>query len=171
MNLDGTKEDCITCRINRGEATCGPGGVLYRDRLWVLEHAIEPIPMVGWLVLKTYRHVETFADLTEDEAITFGPLTRLVTRAMTQVLEPVKVYLNLYAEAKDFPHLHVHLIPRFADTPPDHRGPHIFQYLSAAVRSGQNGGDIEEAARVAAQIRARIDESLGGAALRDMGPR
>jgi diadenosine tetraphosphate (Ap4A) HIT family hydrolase len=160
MYADGTREDCITCHLNRGEATSGPGGVLYRDRLWVLEHAIEPIPMVGWLVLKTYRHVEAFADLTEEEAVAFGPLTRGIARAMTQVLDPVKVYLSLYAEAKDYPHLHVHLVPRFADTPPDRRGPGVFQYLSNAVRSGQNGGDIEEAARVAAKIRDHIDRSL-----------
>jgi hypothetical protein len=30
---------------------------------------------------------------------------------------------------------------------------YIFQYLSDAARSGQNGGDIEEAAGVAAKIR------------------
>lgn len=156
LKPDGTREDCITCRLNRGEMTGSPGGILYRDHLWVLEHAIEPIPLVGWLVLKTYRHVEAFADLADEEAVTFGPLTRRITRAMTAVLHPEKVYLSLYAEARDFPHLHVHLIPRFADTPPDHRGPGIFQYLSAAVRSGENGGAVEAAARVAAQIRAAL---------------
>lgn len=127
--------------------------MLYDDGLWVLEHAIEPIPFVGWFVLKSYRHVEAFADLTDEEAATFGPLTRRITRAMAEVLEPVKVYLSLYAEAKEFPHLHVHLIPRFADTPQDRRGPKIFAYLSDAVRSGENGGEVEAAKRVATQVR------------------
>jgi diadenosine tetraphosphate (Ap4A) HIT family hydrolase len=150
---DGTRAGCITCRLNRGEWTSPPGGTIYRDRLWVLEHAIEPIPLVGWLVLKPYRHVEAFADLSEEEAASFGPLTHCITRAMTELLHPAKIYLSLYAEAQDFPHVHIHLIPRFDDTPADRRGPHVFRYLSEAGASGRNGGDVGAAARLAEQMR------------------
>src|SRR2546425_3949235 len=102
--------DCGTCRANRGELAA-PGGVVYEDALWRAEHAIEPIPMVGWLVLKPLRHVEAFADLTPEEAAAFGPIAHRLTRAMTAVLGPVKVYVCLFAEAEHFTHIHVHLIP------------------------------------------------------------
>ena len=67
-------EKCIACRLHRGELSA-PGGTIVRDHLWVLEHIVEPIPMVGWLVLKPVRHVESFAELTPEEASSFGPLT------------------------------------------------------------------------------------------------
>jgi diadenosine tetraphosphate (Ap4A) HIT family hydrolase len=145
---------CGTCRANRGELQA-PGGVVYQDALWRAEHAIEPIPMVGWLVLKPLRHVESFADLTTEEAASFGPIAHRLSRAITAELGATKVYLSLYAEAEHFPHVHVHLIPRFADTPPDRRGPRVFEYLREAAAHG-NQADVVEAVRVAGAIRDRL---------------
>ena len=107
------RQECLTCLLNQGEGK-SPGGVIYQDSFWRLEHVLEPIPMVGWLILKSLRHVEHVADLTDEEALSFGPLTRRITRAMREVLRPEKIYLSLYAEAPGHAHLHVHLIPRFA---------------------------------------------------------
>ncbi len=146
---------CYTCRINSGEIAV-PGGYIYRDTLWCLEHSIEPIPLVGWLVLKPLRHVEAFADLTVEEAATFGPLTRQITQAMTDVLHPKKIYLSMYMEAPEFAHLHVHLIPRFEDTPADRRGPGVFAYLRDSKTGAHNAGDADEAARCAHAIRSML---------------
>jgi diadenosine tetraphosphate (Ap4A) HIT family hydrolase len=120
MMGDGAREDCLTCRANRGELVT-PGGVIYQDALWRLEHSLESIPMVGWLILKPLRHVEAFAGLTPNEAASLGPLARRITRAMTEVLAPARVYVCLYAEAVS--HVHFHLIPRYHETPQVHRGP------------------------------------------------
>jgi diadenosine tetraphosphate (Ap4A) HIT family hydrolase len=149
--------ECLTCRINRGEIA-SPGGTIYRDDLWCLEHDIEPIALGGWLVLKPLRHVEAFADLTEQEAAAFGPLTRRITQVMTEVLRPVKIYLSMYMEAEGFAHLHVHLIPRFADTPTDHRGPRIFEYQREAKQRGPNAEMLAAAVGYAGEIRRRLRE-------------
>ena len=153
---------CYTCRINRGEIRV-PGGPIYRDALWCLEHNLEPIPLVGWLVLKPLRHVEAFADLTVAEAAAFGPLTRRITQAMTAVLHPTKIYLSMYMEAPGFAHLHVHLIPRFADTPLDRRGPDVFAYLRESKTSGRNLGDVAAAVQCASALREFLadDRALG----------
>jgi diadenosine tetraphosphate (Ap4A) HIT family hydrolase len=145
---------CGTCRANRGELAA-PGGVVYEDRLWRAEHAIEPIPMVGWLVLKPLRHVESFADLTPEEAAAFGSIAHRLSGAMTRVLGAVKVYLCLFAEAEGFTHIHVHLIPRLPDVPRERRGPRVFEHLREAIEQG-NRGDVAEAARVAAAIRSAL---------------
>jgi diadenosine tetraphosphate (Ap4A) HIT family hydrolase len=147
-----SSEGCLTCRFNRGEIAT-PGGTIYRDALWCLEHMGESIPIEGWLVLKPMRHVEAFADLSEEEAVAFGPLTRRITQAMTEVLRPVKIYLSMFMEAQAFAHLHVHLIPRFADTPPERRGPGEFEYLRESSTTGRSQGDSEAARNVAATIR------------------
>lgn len=97
MVAEMSSDSCLTCRFNRDEIA-SLGGPIYRDALWRLEHVNEPIPLVGWLVLKPMRYVEAFADLTEEEAAAFGPLTRRVTQAMTEVLRPIKTYLSLFTD-------------------------------------------------------------------------
>lgn len=119
--------DCGTCRANRGDLRA-PGGVVYQDPLWRVEHKLEPLQIAGWLVAKPLRHVTAFAHLTEDEAGSFGPLMRRVMSALTDVVSPAKVYLLLLAEQEGFEHIHFHLIPRRVDIPPKHRGIAILHY-------------------------------------------
>ena len=61
-----THAECGTCRANRGELRA-PGGVIYEDGLWRLEHLLEPVPFAGWLVLKQLRHIESLAEMNPDE--------------------------------------------------------------------------------------------------------
>jgi diadenosine tetraphosphate (Ap4A) HIT family hydrolase len=112
--------------------------------------------MVGWLVLKPVRHIESVADLTPDEAARLGPLLQRVSHAMTDVLRPAKVYVSLYAESVE--HIHVHLIPMQAGTPADRMGPWVFRYLEEAHRGGRNLGDVEAARQAAAAIRERLQQ-------------
>ena len=157
MMDDGSREGCLTCRSNRGEIMA-PGGVIYEDALWRLEHSHEPIPMIGWFILKPLRHVEAFAHLTPDEAASFGPLVRHITGAMTEVLAPARVYVCLFAEAVS--HVHFHLIPRDPGMPREHWGPGVFDLLSAASDQGRSLADVEAAARAAMAIRERLEATL-----------
>lgn len=150
-------QECIACRLHEGELSA-PGGPIYRDRLWVLEHIVEPIPMAGWLVLKPVRHVESFAELTPEEASSFGPLTHRITMAMTEVIRPAKIYLSMYMEGANAAHLHVHLIPRMNDTPADRRGPRIFEYARESSDTGQNLGDVDVATQVASRVRLLLNQ-------------
>ncbi|HVA89878.1 MAG TPA: hypothetical protein VNL71_08535 [Chloroflexota bacterium] len=81
---------------------------------------------------------------------------------MTEVLRPVKIYLSMYMEAEGFAHLHVHLIPRFADTPADHRGPRIFDYQREAKLGGQSPENLAAAVRYSGEIRRRLGEYTAG---------
>jgi diadenosine tetraphosphate (Ap4A) HIT family hydrolase len=146
---------CVTCRANRDEILA-PGGVIYQDSFWRLEHTFEPIPMVGWLVLKPLRHTEAVADLTPEEAAELGPLLRRVAGAMREVLKPVKVYVSLYAEAENAAHIHFHLIPRHDGMPADRIGPWIFHFLAEAHRERRNLGDIQAARQAAEAIREKL---------------
>lgn len=119
--------DCGTCKANRGELAA-PGGVIYADALWRVEHRLEPLQIAGWLIAKPLRHVTAFADLTEAEAAAFGPLVRRVMSALANVVGPAKVYLLLLAEQERFEHIHFHLIPRAHDLPEQFHGPEIFHY-------------------------------------------
>ena len=144
---------CVACRANRGEIVA-PGGALYDDGLWRLEHTFEPFPLVGWLILKPLRHVESLAGLTPEEAAALGPLLRRITAAMLAELAPERVYTVLLAES--VAHVHIHLIPRTRDLPETLYGGRIFDLLEAAFASGQSNGDPGRATEVALAIKARL---------------
>lgn len=146
---------CGTCRANRGELPA-PGGVIYEDALWRLEHIIPPLPRAGWLVLKPLRHVEAFADLSDEEAAAFGPLVRRSMAALRAVLQPAKIYLCQFSEAEHFAHIHFHLIPRAVDAPPEQFGPAVFALLSQAAREGRNLAPLADAEWIAAAVRTQM---------------
>src|SRR5581483_11779745 len=107
-------EICTICREHQGEARA-PGGVIYQDHLWRLDHCPEPIPLAGWLVLKPLRHVEALADLTGPESQVLGALLRRVAQAMERVMEPARIAVCLWDEAADGAHIQFHLIPQRTD--------------------------------------------------------
>jgi diadenosine tetraphosphate (Ap4A) HIT family hydrolase len=145
---------CMTCAANRGELKA-PGGVIYEDALWRIEHILEPIPMAGWLIAKPLRHVTTFADLTPEEAAAFGPLMHRTMGAMQRILDAEKVYLCLFSEAEGFVHIHVHLIPAMRDWTAAQRGPAVFELIGEAKRRG-NLMDTSKAAAIADRMRTEL---------------
>ena len=142
---------CGTCKGVRNELGA-PGGVIYEDRLWHLDHIAPPIPMAGWLILKPKRHVESVAKLTPAEARTFGPLVTRAAAALERATGVKKVYVGLFGEAKDFPHVHVHLIPRPLDLSDDLRGPLIF----GLMRTDVDRAPLKDAERIAARVRTAL---------------
>jgi diadenosine tetraphosphate (Ap4A) HIT family hydrolase len=148
-------EACVTCRSNRGEVA-SPGGVIHDDGLWRVEHAFEPVPLAGWLVVKPLRHVESVAELTDAEALALGPLVQRTSAALTAALGCPKVYVVCFAESATAPHVHFHLIPRAADLPRERRGPRVFEYMREAMSEGRNLVGVDEAEGVAAAVRERL---------------
>jgi diadenosine tetraphosphate (Ap4A) HIT family hydrolase len=146
---------CGACRANRGELAA-PGGVIFQDAHWRLEHILPPIPLAGWLVLKPLRHVEALGELSAVEAATLGPLVQRIAAALQAVVQPDKVYLCQFAEAEHFAHVHFHLIPRSADLPSERRGPAIFELLSVTRREGRDLSSPGEAERIALAVRERL---------------
>ena len=61
------------------------------------------------------RHVAEPSELTEEEAATYWRELLLVGRAIEQVVRPVKMNYNLLGNS--LPHLHTHVVPRYADDP------------------------------------------------------
>src|SRR6266851_1032959 len=140
--------DCGTCKGVRNELGA-PGGVIYEDRLWHLDHIVRPLPMAGWLILKPKRHVESVAKLTDAESRALGPLITRTAAALERATGVKKVYVGLFGEAKLFAHVHVHLIPRPVELGDDLRGPLIF----ALMRTESDRVPVSEAERVSAAVR------------------
>ena len=61
------------------------------------------------------RHVVEPTELSEDEATLFFAELLHAGRAIERVFEPVKMNYDILGNS--VPHLHVHLVPRYADDP------------------------------------------------------
>jgi diadenosine tetraphosphate (Ap4A) HIT family hydrolase len=119
---------CYSCDHNAVADPPAREAVVVTPR-WRAVHAFDS-SLPGWLVLLPQRHVTALDQLDDDELRELGLLQGRLSGALRQVVGCLKTYSVLFAEAEGFAHLHVHLVPRMRDQPPDRRGPAVFGYLA-----------------------------------------
>lgn len=125
---------CPACELDSSKL------LLRRDGF--LLHAVnQPTPVKGWLVLTSERHARAWYDLTVEESAALGPFARQVMRAQLSVLKAEHVYALALGDVLQ--HFHLHLVPRFAETPPQHRGRAAFD---APASDAVGEADVLEAA-------------------------
>jgi diadenosine tetraphosphate (Ap4A) HIT family hydrolase len=117
-------QPCLACDLVRGARTL-PGGLLLREGGFALHVLADPTPLRGWLVLTSERHARAWYDLTPSEAAALGPLAARVMAAQRAALGAEHVYA--FAIGDVLRHFHLHLVPRFADTPERLRGRRCFE--------------------------------------------
>jgi len=140
---------CMACDANAGRLTA-PGGVIYEDDLWRVEHALSPVLLCGWLIVKPRRHVEHLADLTLDEAAALGPLVQRLCGALQRALAAQRVYVCSFGELVN--HVHFYVLPRYADMPRD--GLEVLRLMFGPEAPFACGDD--DAAAAAGQVRAAL---------------
>jgi len=106
---------CLACDVLEGRIQ-PPGGVIYEDEDWVVDHSISPVALKGWLIIKPRRHVEDFGDLSPEESARFGPLSRSAAAAVRDALGAERVYVCSFGE--EWRHVHVHVVPRYPGMEP-----------------------------------------------------
>jgi len=105
-------DGCPICALER-PARRHPELVVWEDPLWIVRHHALPAPLAGWFLLVSKRHLGGPADLGPEEAAAFGPVLQRTSAAVRAVTGAPKVYAIAFGEGA--PHLHVHLVPRFAE--------------------------------------------------------
>jgi len=135
---------CTACAIGAG-ARALPGGILHREGGFVLHALAEASPIPGWLVLTSERHARAWYDLDDGELAALGPLAARVMAAQRSVLSADHVYA--FAIGDLLHHFHLHLVPRYADTPERLRGRRCFDGLPEDMLPDAR---IERAARAVA---------------------
>ena len=117
-------QPCLACDLVSG-GRISPGGILLREGGFALHVLADPSPIAGWLVLTSERHARAWYDLTPAEAAALGPLAARIMNAQRAVLGAEHVYA--FAIGDLLPHFHLHLVPRYADTPERLRGRRCFE--------------------------------------------
>jgi diadenosine tetraphosphate (Ap4A) HIT family hydrolase len=116
-------ESCIGCEIVGGHRSTA-GGILLREGGFALHALADRSPLRGWVVLTSERHARAWPDLEPHALAALGPLAARVMSAQRTVLGAEHVYAFSIGDA--VPHFHLHLVPRYADTPERLRGRRCF---------------------------------------------
>ena len=127
MGADATT-GCFVCAKHRlGDEA--EGGVLYRDDLVYAGHVHTMgagTAYRGHLVAEPCRHVEGIGLLDDTEAQRLGWLTNRLAAVLRSSLHAGHVSLAARGDGAGSPrspaHLHVHVVPRYAGTPPEYQG-------------------------------------------------
>jgi diadenosine tetraphosphate (Ap4A) HIT family hydrolase len=138
-------ESCILCDVVRGSRPTR-GGILVREGGFALHALADPSPLRGWVVLTSERHVRAWPDLDAAALAALGPLAARVMAAQRTVLGAEHVYAFSIGDAVK--HFHLHLVPRYADTPERLRGRRCFEGAP---------GDMLPEAEVEAAVRRLAD--------------
>lgn len=139
--------ECVTCELvrRRDEGAAPLWDRIRRTPNWDIAHAFGSA-IEGWIVLVVRRHITAVAEMTDDEAAELGPLIKEVSRAVQQMVDRDKTYVVQFAEHRDHPHVHVHVIPRARDLPHEHQGPRIFSLLGVADHASVPAARMNEIA-------------------------
>jgi diadenosine tetraphosphate (Ap4A) HIT family hydrolase len=140
--------DCLVCRKHRGQIDL-PGGLIFENELVYISHALlygdETEHYLGHLFVETRRHVAELADLTEAEAQALGLWVSRSARALMAIQGVVHVYSFVIGDG--MPHIHVHVIGRYADAPKPYWGSRVDEWPGAPHGAGP------EMAEVTARLR------------------
>ena len=104
---------CGICRVHAGGA--GSELWIHRSEPWLLRHHPQPAPLPGWLVLDSLRHVGGPIDFDAAECADLGPMLQRCSALVRDLTGCERVYAIAFGEGAR--HLHLHLIPRFAQEP------------------------------------------------------
>lgn len=146
-------EFCIACEVLRGARPL-PGGILLREGGFALHPLADATPLRGWLVLTSERHARAWYDLDDGELARLGPLAARVMAAQRAALGAEHVYALAIGDA--LRHFHLHLVPRYPDTPERLRGRRCFEGLPADMLAP------EAVARAAGAVAAVLGERRPG---------
>jgi histidine triad (HIT) family protein len=145
-------DDCVICRKHRGDPPA-PGGPIYEDELVVATHKFDlgggAAPWyLGHLIVETKRHATWLAELTPEEAVAVGRLLPALARALVDGLGADWVFTATIGTGT--PHFHLHLLPRYPDTPRDVPWHEVDEW------EGSRKGGPDEIAATVERIRSRL---------------
>lgn len=83
---------------------------IYEGKNWVISHGPLASQILGYVYIEPKRHVENWAQFTDEELSELGPLIKKTEEAIKKELPIDRLYIVTISEAVR--HLHVHLIPR-----------------------------------------------------------
>lgn len=98
--------ECIGCSIAKKEIKL-PGGIIYEDNSIILG-ADPEIPIPGFLIITSKRHIRSFSELTKAERIKIGDVIACAEKALKE--KGISDKITLVQEERSL-HFHIWIFP------------------------------------------------------------
>jgi diadenosine tetraphosphate (Ap4A) HIT family hydrolase len=138
-NLKGDhfmSEPCFICDKHEGEIQT-TGVMIYEDEHVYVGHIDKggKPAYLGHIMIDLKRHAPSLGDMTVEEAKAFGVIMARVSKAIKETENAEHIYSVV--SGNSVPHLHMHIIPRYPNTPQEHWGPwEVYDWSDAPM--GEN---------------------------------
>jgi histidine triad (HIT) family protein len=109
-------ESCFICNKHNGEIETS-GVKIYEDEYVYVGHIDKggKPSYLGHIMIDLKRHAPSLGDMTMDEAKAFGVIMARVSKALKETEKAEHIYAAV--SGNSVPHLHMHIIPRYPNTP------------------------------------------------------
>lgn len=132
--------DCLICTKHRND----PSTFVFEDEDFVVAHypVSDEVPEMyqGHLFVEPKRHVTSFSQLDLHEARKIGELIHRGVRALENKLGAEHVYV--FTISHMVPHLHVHLVPRYPETPEEYWDRKLHDWPKAPKVNSKNMPEV-----------------------------
>lgn len=109
VNGKTVEVECLGCALANGTID-GVGSSIMRTDFFDVSQDFE-IPIPGFMIISSLRHVRSVDDFTEDEAIDFIDVLRKTRKLQRTVLDIETVYIHQEEDTSS--HFHVWMLPRY----------------------------------------------------------
>ncbi|MDV2884854.1 HIT family protein [Alkalihalophilus pseudofirmus] len=143
--------DCFICQKHSNRLQTSGVKIYENDYVYVghIDRNGDP-NYLGHIMIDLKRHVPTLGDMNMEEAKTFGMITARVSKALIESENAEHIYSYVMGDA--VPHLHMHLVPRYPNTPKEHWGPTaVYEWEDAPI------GGNEEVIQLCNRIKTYLE--------------
>ena len=115
-------KNCFICEKHAGNIETA-GVMIYEDEFVYVGHIDRngKPNYLGHIMIDLKRHVPTLGDMTDQEAMSFGLIMARVSKALQKSENAEHIYS--FVSGNSGPHLHMHLVARYPNTPIEYWGP------------------------------------------------
>ncbi|MBN3555554.1 HIT family protein [Fictibacillus nanhaiensis] len=146
-------EDCFICDKHKGTIETA-GEKIFEDEFVYVGHIDkgDRPSYLGHIMIDLKRHAPGLGDLTIEEANAFGQIMAQVSRAVKETENAEHIYALV--SGNSVAHLHMHIVPRYPNTPEEYWGPNeVYSWSEAPF--GRN----EDIIKVCERIRNYLEEN------------
>ncbi|MFD1019165.1 HIT family protein [Thalassobacillus hwangdonensis] len=146
-------QDCFICNKHQGTIKTA-GTTIYEDDFVYVGHIDRngKPNYLGHVMIDLKRHAPTLGDMTVEESKAFGLIMSRVSKALMASEGAEHIYSLV--SGNSVPHLHMHLVARYPNTPEAYWGPmEVYDWEDAPM-----GGD-EEVNNLCLRIKAHLENS------------
>ncbi|WP_407268829.1 HIT family protein [Radiobacillus sp. PE A8.2] len=128
-------EPCFICNKHTGTIRTS-GVMIYEDEHVYVGHIDRngKPNYLGHIMIDLKRHAPSLAEMTMEEAKAFGVIMARVSKALKDSENAEHIYSLV--SGNSVPHLHMHLVARYPNTPEEYWGPmEVYDWEDAPMRN------------------------------------